>query len=107
MKNHKLFFILGVGFILRLVGVQFGLPDIYHADEPIIVNHAVQYGSWDFNPHFFWIPPLTSYLLFIAYGFYFLFGVVVGWFSSLEDFKVLFLADPTSFYLIARGLFGA
>ena len=57
--------ILFLAFILRVWGIQFGLPDLYYADEPIVVNHALAYSSGDFNPHFFKIPPLMSYLLFV------------------------------------------
>ncbi len=98
--------ILLLGFALRIPAVNFGLPHLYHADEPIVVNHALAYGSWDFNPHFFKIPPLASYLLFISYGIYFVLGRAFGTFKSLQDFESLFYSDPTSFYLIARIIFG-
>jgi len=98
--------VLICGFVLRFTGVWFGLPGLYHADEPIIVNHALAYGSGDLNPHFFNIPPLISYLLFLAYGIYYLLGQVFGVFASPNDFVSLFVLDPSSFYLIARILFG-
>ena len=68
LKNQRLllFSILALAFLVRIVGIQFGLPNLYHADEPIIVNHAMAYGTGDFNPHFFKIPPLVSYLLFVV-----------------------------------------
>jgi hypothetical protein len=105
---HKYTFwsIVVLGVALRIIGVQFGLPNLYHADEPIVVNHAVAYASGDFNPHFFKIPPLISYLLFLAYGSYFVLGRAVGVFGSVSDFESLFLLDPSSFYLIGRILFG-
>ena len=59
-RRLTLWGILALAFLLRLVGVQFGLPHLYHADEPIVVNHAVAYGAGDFNPHFFKIPPLVK-----------------------------------------------
>ena len=99
--------ILVLGFLLRIIGIHFGLPHLYHADESIVVNHALAYGTGDLNPHFFKIPPLVSYLLFISYGVYYLFGRGVGIFSGLEDFQYLFLTNPSSFYLIARVLIGA
>jgi len=95
-----------LAFGLRLWGVSFGLPYLYHADEPIVVNHALAYGAGDLNPHFFRIPPLVSYSLFFFYGIYFLIGRAVGTFASAENFEILFYSDPTSFYLIARVLFG-
>jgi len=82
--------ILLIGFSLRLWGVHFGLPHLYHADEPIVVNHALAYGTGDFNPHFFKIPPLVSYLLFICYGVFFVLGRAFGFFAGVQDFEFLF-----------------
>lgn len=101
-----LFLILGLAFFLRAWGVFFGLPDLYHADEPIVVNHALAYGSGDFNPHFFKIPPLVSYLLFGVYGFYFLFLKLIGRVQDVLEFQIFFLSDPGSFYGLARVIFG-
>lgn len=98
--------ILVLALALRLWGVNFGLPHLYHADEPIVVNHALAYGAGDLNPHFFKIPPLVSYLLFMCYGLYFAIGRGIGIFQSVRDFEFLFYFDPSSFYLIARIVFG-
>ncbi len=98
--------ILLLAFGLRIWGISFGLPYLYHADEPIVVNHALAYGSGDLNPHFFNIPPLVSYLLFGVYGVYFLMGRAAGMFHSVADFESLFYANPASFYLLARLIFG-
>lgn len=98
--------ILVLAFVLRVWGVQFGLPFLYHADEPIVVNHALAFGTGDLNPHFFKIPPLVSYLLFLCYGLYYVVGLGLGLFHSAKDFETLFFFDPSSFYLIARFVFG-
>lgn len=105
-KRLILLSIIALAFGLRVVGIGFGLPHLYHADEPIVVNHALAYGTGDFNPHFFKIPPLVSYLLFFVYGLYFFSGRAVGSFKSLQDFEFLFYSDPSSFYLLARLVFG-
>lgn len=97
-----LFLIVVLGVCLRMYGVDFGLPALYHADEPIVVNHALGYGTGDFNPHFFKIPPLLSYMLFALYGIHFAAGRVAGIFNSADDFAVSFLQDPTAMYLIGR-----
>ena len=102
-----LFLVLGLGLGLRLWGLGFGLPELNHADEPIVVNHALAYGTGDFHPHFFNIPPLSSYLLFIVYGFYYLSGLLLGIFSGKEDFLNLFLSNPSSFYYLGRVFIGA
>ncbi|MBI4395393.1 MAG: glycosyltransferase family 39 protein [Candidatus Omnitrophica bacterium] len=98
--------ILTIAFLLRVWGVGFGLPELYHADEPVIVNHALAYGTGDLNPHFFKIPPLISYLLFFVYGVVYLIGRGIGVFNELSDFGHFFIGDPTFFYLIGRILFG-
>ncbi len=98
--------ILLLGFALRIWGISFGLPDLYHADEPIVVNHALAYGSGDLHPHFFRIPPLTSYLLFLFYGLFFLAGKLSGVFYAPSDFERLFYSDPTAFYWIGRVVLG-
>lgn len=101
------FAILFSAFLLRIWGIGFGLPGLYHADEAIVLNHALAYGTGDFNPHFFKIPPLVSYLLFGVFGLYYVAGKLTGFFTSTADFEALFFSDPSSFYLIARVIFGA
>jgi hypothetical protein len=87
------FLVLLAGIVLRLWGIDFGLPYILHQDEPIVVNHAMAYGTGDLNPHFFVIPPLPSYIVFFFYGLYFLAGKAIGYFSSANDLAALFFAD--------------
>lgn len=105
--NKWIWPILLLALGLRLTSIQFGLPHLYHADEPIVVNHALVYGSGDLNPHFFKIPPLISYLLFAVYGIFFLAGNLTGAFADVQAFEQLFYQDPSIFYLIARIFFGA
>lgn len=99
--------ILAIALALRIWGIWFGLPDLYHADEPMVVNHAMAYGAGDLNPHFFKLPPLVSYLLFAVYGFFYLGLRLLGQIPDAEALAAMFLADPSIFYLIARILFGA
>lgn len=98
--------IITAGLLLRCWGLPFGLPHLYHADEPIVVNHALAYGTGDLNPHFFRIPPLLSYLLFLVYGILYAAGSAFDFFQGKGDFERLFYADPTLFYLTGRFLFG-
>jgi len=95
--------ILTLSLAIRLWAINWGLPETYHADEPIVVHHALEYGMGSLNPYFFRIPPLTSYILFIFYGIYYL----VGGFADKWDFAFSFLADPSEWYLIGRILLGA
>jgi len=111
LKTHPdspilLAFILCAAFLLRITGIHFGLPHIYHQDEPILVNHALALGTGDLNPHFFVIPPFTIYLLFGLYVLYFGFGYLTGQFSDKMDFAMQFLSDPSIIYLIGRFALG-
>jgi hypothetical protein len=98
--------IIAAGLVLRLWGLGFGLPYQFHQDEPIIVNHALAYGTGDLNPHFFIIPPLTSYILFFLYAAYFLLLKILCVVKGFEDFAISFFRDPTPFYLIGRFALG-
>lgn len=105
--QKTLFMIILLGAVLRLWGINFGLPYQFHQDEPIIVNHALAYGTGDLNPHFFIIPPLTSYLLFFVYAAYYLLMTLSGAIKGAEGFAISFFKDPTSFYLLGRIVIGA
>ncbi len=104
--SRPLLTVLLLGFLLRLTACWFGLPNLYHADEPVVVNHAMAYGAGDLNPHFFKIPPLISYLLFGVYGLFYVLGHLAGTFKNLQAFEFLFYSDPSLFYLAARFIFG-
>lgn len=88
---------------VRLYGIGWGLPYIYQ-DDPIIVNHAVAFGTGDLNPHFFGYPSMFMYILFFLYGIYFVIGLVVGTFYSVAEFGRLFFTNPTLFYVIGRSI---
>jgi 4-amino-4-deoxy-L-arabinose transferase-like glycosyltransferase len=100
--------VLGLG--LRLWNNGFGLPDTFGPDEPKMVNHALAFGLGDLNPHYFVYPALQMYLLFGVYGLLFILLSVGGAVGSVEDYKLLFLTDPSVFYRTGRAvtaLFGA
>ncbi|KJJ85196.1 family glycosyltransferase, 4-amino-4-deoxy-L-arabinose transferase [Candidatus Omnitrophus magneticus] len=101
-----LFCIIFIGFILRVTGIHFGLPFQFHQDEPIVVNHALGFGSGDFNPHFFAIPPFVSYVLFFIYAGLFIAGKFFGIWRGAEDFICFYFKDPSIFYLIGRFFIG-
>ncbi|MCX5666787.1 MAG: glycosyltransferase family 39 protein [Candidatus Omnitrophica bacterium] len=105
-KGLYLFLIIIAAFIVRAIGINYGLPFAYHDDEPILVNYALAYGMGDFNPHFFNISPFLTYCLFFLYGIFFVVGRIFGLFHSTKDFAYLYLNNPTPFYLIGRVLFG-
>lgn len=60
--------ILAVAFFFRVYGIDFGLPYIYHPDEPSIVNRALSMlRTGDFSPHWFDWPSLYIYIQALVY----------------------------------------
>lgn len=104
--NLILVLIIFAGLFLRVWGIDFGLPHVFHQDEAMAINKAVSYGSGDFNPHNFQLPPLTSYILFIFYGLFYIIGLGFRFFTDTDSFLKLFIQEPTIFYIIARVLLG-
>jgi hypothetical protein len=96
----------GAAVWLRLAGIQWGLPGIFNADEPHLVNTAVSFGGGSLRPYDFKYPTLWPYLLFISYGFYFVVWSALGLRHHLYEFVGLFGRRPGGFYLIGR-LFAA
>ncbi len=104
MRRHILFLILLIlaGAFLRFYGIQFGLPYLYHPDEPVAVHETLRMAAgglrsdYTFHPHFF------NYLLLFVYGAYYGIERVLGHLYTIEDFKALFINDPTPFYLLGR-----
>ena len=109
MKNERVFFwaVIALAFGLRMTGIGYGLPHLYHQDEPILVNHAMALGASGPNPHFFIIGPFSIYFLFLLYGLYFVAGSLAGFFADKNAFASAFLQDPTAFYLLGRMFLGA
>jgi hypothetical protein len=99
--------ILVSGFVLRLIGVEHGLPAVYNLDEGAhFVKPAVRFFSEGYNPHYFQNPPLFSYILHVIFAFGY--GGVWPAGAGLEV-KQIFAADPTELYTIGRvtaGLMG-
>ena len=98
-SSRALAFILQLAFVLRLMGIRFGL---YHPDEHLIVNHALTFGTGDLNPHMFYFPTFFLYLLFFVYGLFYLIGHVFGYFQNTDGFLNYYLSSPQVFYVIGR-----
>ncbi|MEA3385450.1 MAG: glycosyltransferase family 39 protein [Thermodesulfobacteriota bacterium] len=99
--------ILLSGLLVRLYGINFGLPFLYNPDEYAFVNPALHIlKTFDFNPHWFGHPGTTTiYLLVFLYGLIYVGGLGLGVFSKPDDFAVLINGDPTIIYLSGRLLF--
>lgn len=85
-RNWQLFLIIIVAWTLRLWGIDFGLPFLYHPDEPNVAGIALSiFRTRDLNPHFFNYPSLTFYANAAAYVPYFLAGRAFGVLKSASD----------------------
>jgi 4-amino-4-deoxy-L-arabinose transferase-like glycosyltransferase len=93
--------IVAIAVVVRLWGVWFGLPYIYHNDEGREVIRALQLGTGSFD-----LGRLLKggyfYFLFFEYGIYFAILKLTGVIRSSIEFAYLFIRDPSSFYLIGR-----
>ena len=90
-----------IGLALRVWSASYGLPDLYHPDEPRIVERAVRVHQGDFNPRFFNWPSLYMYVMALVYG--------VAFGASTDGVAGAFSRNPALFYLVGRlvtGLFG-
>ena len=78
--------ILLIGVSLRIWGLNYDLPYIYHPDEPLSLS-IIQplFKTGDLNPHFFQYPSVFYYINAIAYVPYYLIGKLLGIFTSRND----------------------
>ncbi len=91
-----------VATLVRLAGIRWGLPAIFNADEPHVVNLAVSFGGGSLHPYAFKYPSLWPYFLACVYGVYFLCWSVLGLRHGVADFVGLYGWHPEGFYLIGR-----
>lgn len=104
-SQNKTYFLLGLifcfAFALRVYGLGFGLPYLYHVDEPSYVVAAVRLGNGIPNSHPY-DPTGFGNILFAQYGVFYLIGRVTGLFGSIGDFVTWYETDQANFYLLAR-----
>lgn len=93
--------ILTLALGLRIWGIEFGLPYVYHFDEHFYVNTALNLGAGVLNS-----PPYASTglpnILFGGYAGYYVVGKALGHFASPQDFEAAYRSDPTVLYLMGR-----
>lgn len=95
--------ILVVAFVIRLAGIQFGLPfALARPDEVTLVHAALNIGSKGFTPHFFNYPSLYPSILAAAYFVYAILGRTTGQPGGLAGLTRELAVDPTHLLLIDR-----
>jgi hypothetical protein len=86
---------------MRLWGIDFGLPHIYHTDEWFEVKRSLKLGAGIFDfarvekGGYF-------YLLYFEYGIYYMLLKVLGVVQSTDDFLLRYFQDPSEIWLIGR-----
>lgn len=103
-ERYSLYLILSFAFLVRFIGLNFGLPYLYHPDEPLYVNSAIRtLVRGDLNLHWFCHPgSFIIYLLAILFAIilavYFIYCLLLGYVHNLADFKQLVKANPIFYY---------
>jgi len=93
-----------VGLVARLWGLNFSLPYSTYADEPVVVQKALQSGAilMGLKPDQRLYPQAYTLILLLCYGAYYLLGLAQGWFGAATDLVAQFVANPTTLILISR-----
>jgi hypothetical protein len=90
--------------VLRVIGLQYGLPAVYNPDEVAIMARALSFAKGSLNPHNFLYPTFYFYVLFAWVGVYLAFVYVSGRAGSLAALQRLYFADPAGLYTAGRAL---
>jgi hypothetical protein len=112
-QNHNkiyiyfLIIIFFFSFVLRIIHLNWGLPDI--EEEAFPMKKAFEMWDWDngkinLDPETAGWPSLSFYINFLLQLFHYAIGHLFGEFENRYDYFVAFKLDPTQVTLISRGL---
>ena len=101
MRDPFLLAVLVVAAVLRLYGLDHGLPFVYNPDEANIMARSLAVAR-DLDPGYYLYPSFFFYFLFGVMGALYVVGRAVGRYGSLGAFQERFFTDPTDFYLAGR-----
>jgi len=99
--------ILAGAAVIRLWGLDWGLPFPYHPDEGSILFHSLGFGTGDLNPHWFRWPSLMMYVMFGSYGGLYVVGRLAGLYSAPADLVRHYVSDLSWFWYMGRALSAA
>lgn len=93
--------LLALTAVTRLVAIGYGLPHLYNADEPHLINMAVSLAG-SLRPYSFKYPTLWPTVLAGFYGIWFVVWSGFGFLRGATDFAAKYAFSPGGFYLIGR-----
>ena len=102
MARRLLILILVSSTLVRIWGINFGLPFTFHFDEPITLYTAFYLAANNLRPDMFILPMLYPYFMMVILGIYFVLGLTFGLWNSPYRFFVAYVNDPTVFLLLGR-----
>jgi 4-amino-4-deoxy-L-arabinose transferase-like glycosyltransferase len=99
--------VMGLALALRLHGLDWGLPQVYEEAYPLKKSWPMWgWGThpFDLNPKFFNYPSFYLYIQMLGQAV--LYGILrlTGSIDSSIDFRLLYVIDPTPFYLMGRSI---
>jgi len=109
LKNNRLLYFLCavgiIGFLIRLLGIDYGLPYLSLPDEARIILDTLSMGHrHSLLPERPDYALVYRYFLLFIYAIYYAIGKILHYFSGSLDFALKFFVDPTNIYLISRTL---
>jgi Dolichyl-phosphate-mannose-protein mannosyltransferase len=90
--------------LLRVIGLQFGLPSVYNPDEVAIMARALSFAKGTLNPENFLYPTFYFYVLFAWVGCYLAFLLITGRAESIAALQRLYFVAPAGIYTAGRFL---
>lgn len=100
--------VVGLALGLRLTGIDYGLPHLFHADEALEVFRALRLGTGEIDLDLSRaLKGGLFYLLFIEYSLVTVFGLLLGKLQSPADLGHLVAADPSLVWLVGRATVAA
>ncbi len=103
-QNLALLSIIISALAIRLYSIYANLPLMYWHDENNYIDNALRFGTGNLELITLTHGALYQIVLFLGYSGYYVFGKIAGFFHSPIDLYLGYLKDPTSLFLIARGI---
>jgi 4-amino-4-deoxy-L-arabinose transferase-like glycosyltransferase len=99
--DRMLWLVLATAAALRFWGIRHGLPYEFTPDEAHEILRALKLGAGEYDWRGFGKGGLYL-IMFVEYGLIYLGCWLIGVVGNAEDFALLYVTDPTIFYLAGR-----